>query len=652
MRLRKSSTGFATAGLICMVVGAMTLTLFGVGVVSRALDVYDGNVWLWSSANGSTQRANLDSGKVDMRFGLKDAKNHDIDVVQTDSHLLLHDRISGVITSVDLADLSSGASVTVPPGKSSTVAMWNNTVLLVNPTQGKIRRLDPGSLKAIGKPLTLEPNIIAGTFDSDGRYWVVSPATGKATPIIGTPLSVSPSTEVAKPDHRLKLTVLDHGAAVVDETAEQITTVDRGKPHTIRVPGLTSTAIAPRTTSSIIAITKPEARQVVLIDGDKVSTLNVPGMGPLGEATVFAGRVYVSDNNGQQVIGLSTAGTVTDQINTSGGNGPVTLEQREGALVINEPAGASSYVVDRNHAVKHIVKYTDAAAGPDKDAMASNGAKKLAPNPTSPVPHSKPGGSPKSPGLPSQPASGNQGPGKSTGAAPRQDLGPNTQNQPVRAPGAPELDNARAGDGRITLDYYAPNDTGGAKLTAIDIYCNDIRVIHDANPGNGKRNASFQAQNGTPCPLRGYAINSAGSSAAGIGGTVTPKANGPATAPQGPQKPSPTTAPTPSPSPTPKPPATNGAVPTGVNATIPSGKNVRVTWNPVNVPAGSKLDRYVIFQCDVNGILCVQLFSTTSTSYTVDETNAGKDGGRFGVASVIDGKQSARSQLSNAVTWN
>ncbi|MGH3426149.1 MAG: hypothetical protein ACRDQZ_01000, partial [Mycobacteriales bacterium] len=166
MRLRKNSTGFATAGLVCMVVGAMTLTLFGVGVVSHTLDVYDGNVWLWSSANGSTQRANLDSGKVDMRFGLKDAKNHDIDVTQTDSHLLLHDRTSGVITSVNLADLSSGASVAVPSGKSSTVAMWNDTVLLVNPTQGKIRRLDPGSLKTVGKPLMLEPNLIPGTFDS------------------------------------------------------------------------------------------------------------------------------------------------------------------------------------------------------------------------------------------------------------------------------------------------------------------------------------------------------------------------------------------------------------------------------------------------------------------------------------------------------
>ncbi len=635
-RLHKTSGGFATIGLVSTVIGAMALTLFGVGSMSRAIDVFDGNMWLWSAQSGSTQRVNIEAGTVDMRYGLKDAKNHDVNIVQTDTHLLLHDRTAGTVTSIDLSNLDEGARLAVQPGIDSSVAMWNDTVLLVDAPRGQIRRLDPQDLKAKGKTVQLTPGLVPGGFDSEGRYWIASPEDGAVSALVvekdSTKLRVEQKVAVAQPNHKLTLTALDKGAAVIDQTGDAVVLVNNNKAHTMRVPGLGSAIVATRTTSPIIAVTVPDSRQVVLIEDGEVRTIGVEGAGLLGEAVVFEGRVYVIDSSGA-VLALDTSGKLKRRIATSARDTSVTMEQREGALIINEPGGPSGYVVNKTHNVKKVTKYTGSGTGPD--TVASNVPKKRAPKPTDkttqspPATDSRPAPSPgdNKPGDNAQPAPETAKPSPQTPAPGRGDR--------PRAPGAPVLENVRGGDGRITLDYYPPNNTGGSGLTAIDIYCNNSRVIHDTNPGNGKQNASFRASNGVACTVQGYAINSAGSSAAAIGGTVTPV---PAT-------------PRPTPTPTPPPPATNDAVPTGVRASVASDGSIQVTWNAVTVPAGSRLESYKIYACTTDGATCFYTFTSSSgNSATFPRPEGGYGtGGRFRVTSVIDGKESARSAPSNAI---
>ncbi len=652
-RLRKNSAGFATIGLVSTVIGAMTLTLFGVGAVSRALDVYDGNAWFWSAASGSTQRVNLDAGNVDMSYGLKDAKGHDVVIVQSDTHLLLHDRTAGTVTSIALSSLDEGGSLTVQPGTSSSVAMWNDVVVLVDAPKGQIRRLDPESLEAKSNVLQLTPGLVAGGFDKTGHYWVASPTDGSVSAVVAednpSGLRVAQEISVTQSDHQLKLTSLDEGVAVIDHTSETVIVVNNGKARSVPVPGLDSAVVAAQTTGSIIAVTVPDSRQVVLIENGEVRTITVDGAGPLGEALVFAGRVYVIDSGGA-VLALSTSGELKRRIATSARSTPVTMEQREGALLINEPGGPSGYVVNKNHSVKKVTKYTGSGSGPDTDT-ASNAPKKKAPEPTfrpaqprpnSPQPPAPDSGEDPSDGelevpnpLPSQPA-------------PEPGPGPGNGDQ-RRAPGAPALENVQADDGRITLDYYPPNDIGGSELTAIDIYCNNSRVLHDTNPGNGKQNASFPAENGVACSVQGYAVNSEGSSAAAIGGTVTP---GPATPePEPTPTPTPTPAPTPTPTPTPTPPpVNNNAVPTGVTATIiDGGSALQVSWNAVSVPAGSQLDNYKVYICIGQSGSCFFVKSSTGTSVTFPRQGEG-DEGTARVTSVIDGQESAQSAPSNVFT--
>ncbi len=638
-RLRRTSAGFVTIGLICTVVSAMVLTLFGVRAIGGSLDIFDGNVWLSSSASGSTQRANVQSGKVDMRYTLKDASNHDLAIAQTDNNLLLHDRTTGIVTSVNLATLSSSASLSIPPGAGSSVAMWKNRVVLVDSAQGTVQRLNPDNLTSKGPPLHFTPGFVPGGFDNNGRYWLASTTEGAAISVIpdenSMQLRMDQKVSATKPNHQLKLTVLNQGAAVIDETDNAVIIIKDNQARRIAVPSLDSSIITARTTSSTIAITVPNSREIVLLDGDSVHGFTVDGTGPLGEAAVFAGQVYVTDSSATQVLELDVSGKVKNRIATADSGGAVSLEQREGALIINEPRGSAGYVVSKTHQITKITKYTDGGAGPEKDSVASNGPKQKAPTPATAPPE---GQADRPSNAPASSNASTDNPEKTTPPPSRASdpaKPPAPRDDKPRVPGPPVLRNARGGDAQITLDYYPPNDTGGAKIEAIDIYCNGSRVIHDVHPpGSGKRNASFPARNDVACTLQGYAINSAGSSAATLGGAITPK----------PIKPIP-------PPPPPPPPATNNSAPTGVRAALTGGQNVQITWNAVTVQAGSTLDNYVVFQCDENALVCVRLFSTKNTNYTINEKTANPKSGRFKVASVIDGKESAPSAPSNAVRW-
>ncbi|MGI8646669.1 MAG: hypothetical protein DLM55_05390 [Acidimicrobiales bacterium] len=374
-KLRRGAAGFATVVVVLVVVGTMALTLFGAGVVSRALDVYDGNVWLWSSTNGSAARVNTSSGRVDMRYALKDAQGHDVAVIQTDNRLLLHDRTSGTVTSIDLTSLDTTKSVTVPVGASTSVSIWHDVVILADGPAGELRRLDPNNLSSKGEPLRLSPGLVTGDFDTDGHYWVASPKQGVAQAVTAASGSMklrkNREATVADVNHNLQLSVLNHGAAIIDRTSGEVVVVgEDGNTRKVAAPDVRDGQVPARTAGSVIAIAVPKSRQVVLIEGGKVRTVTVPGSGELGQAAMFAGRLYVADDTAKQVLELTGSGPVSNRISTADSNGPVSIAQQEGSLLINEPRGDSGYVVNNHHEVKKFNK--QAGGGRHSNTIVAN----------------------------------------------------------------------------------------------------------------------------------------------------------------------------------------------------------------------------------------------------------------------------------------
>ncbi len=474
-KLRRGAAGFATVVVVLVVVGAMALTLFGAGVVSRALDVYDGNVWLWSSTNGSAARVNTSSGHVDMRYALKDAQGHDVAVIQTDSHLLLHDRTAGTVTSINLTSLGITKSVTVPAGASTSVSMWKNVVILADGPSGELRRLDPGNLSSKGEPLRLNPGLLTGEFDTDGRYWVASPKQGTAQAVTAESGSMrlrkNREATVAGVDHNLQLSVLDHGAAIIDRTSGEVVVVgEDGKTRKVAAPDVRDGQVPARTAGSVIAIAIPKSRQVVLIEGGKVRTAKVPGSGELGQAAMFAGRLYVADDAGKQVLELTDSDTVSNRISTADSNGPVSIAQQEGSLLINELHGDSGYVVNNHHEVKKFNKQTG-GGGPSKTVVASNEPKNNALKPATSLlsqgvgqttkpglltPPTRPGDSAAQPGAP--------GPGQQPAGPPAV---PPVQSSPVPTGVAAHIIN---GGRNIQVTWNAVQVPPGSKLDTYNVY--------------------------------------------------------------------------------------------------------------------------------------------------------------------------------------
>ncbi len=358
-RVPKKSTGLVVGlVLVAVVIATMGATLFGVDAAQRALRLTDGEVWVWSSQESQAQRVNVGSGQVDIHRAFTDAKNHQVILVQTDQHLLLHDLTDGKVTTVNLKTLDSTAQLKVSSGPKTNVAMWHDKVLLLDSVKGEIRRLDPTGLDSRGESLPVGADVRPAGFDGQGTYWLVAhgAAVGvRADGDRGTPHIVK-KTHIAAANHEFAVTALDSGMAVVDATSHTVTFVDRQDRHAVDVPGLDQPRVAARTYGEVIAISQPASRHVVLVAGGSVRSIAVPGEGKLGEAIVFSDRIYVTDIAAGQIIVLDLVGKPIQQLPVSGSAEPITFSQDEGRLIIDSAEGGTALFVDRDNHVTTVQK--------------------------------------------------------------------------------------------------------------------------------------------------------------------------------------------------------------------------------------------------------------------------------------------------------
>ncbi|PZS09716.1 MAG: hypothetical protein DLM55_05845 [Acidimicrobiales bacterium] len=358
-RVPKKSTSLVVGlVLVAVVIATMGATLFGVDAAQRALRLTDGEVWVWSPQESQAQRVNVGSGQVDIHRAFTDAKNHQVILVQTDQHLLLHDLTDGKVTTVNLKTLDSTAQLKVSSGPKTNVAMWHDKVLLLDSVKGEIRRLDPTGLDSRGESLPVGSDLRPAGFDGQGTYWLVAhgAAVGvRADGDRGTPHIVK-KTHIAAANHEFAVTALDSGMAVVDATSHTVTFVDRQDRHAVDVPGLDQPRVAARTYGGVIAISQPASRHVVLVEGGSVRSIAVPGEGKLGEAIVFSGRIYVTDIAAGQIIVLDLAGKPIQQLPVSGSAEPITFSQDEGRLIIDSAEAGTALFVDRGNHVTTVQK--------------------------------------------------------------------------------------------------------------------------------------------------------------------------------------------------------------------------------------------------------------------------------------------------------
>jgi hypothetical protein len=393
-------SGSVTAGTVALLLAGLSATVLGLGGADRALTGYDASAWLFSQHRGELGRVNGETGRVDTRVTVNGTRDHPVQVTQTDRYLLIRDLVTGQVRALDLATLQVAATMDTPPGLGVKLAIYGPSALLIDTVGGVLRQLDPLTLQQIGPPVAFSPGLRGGEFDSAGTLWLAEP--GQGTAIAVTP-AAHPGAEpavvtraVAPPSHDLQVSTLDHGAAVLDETAARLVSIVDGQQHATAVPGLTAPAmLPPRTSGDTVAVTVPSQRRVLAVRGGAVRAFAVPGAGALDPAVPFAGWFYCPDPGAGRVYVLDGGGKPVQSIPTADPGTPVQLEVRANHLFINQPQEPTAFVVDDAHSVKDVPKYPDGVPGaPPPPVPSPSGST----GPTPPGPNNPPPGPPGPPG--------------------------------------------------------------------------------------------------------------------------------------------------------------------------------------------------------------------------------------------------------------
>jgi hypothetical protein len=134
-----------TLATVVTLVLATGLTVLGLGGADIAVANFDASSWLWSSDHGELDRVNGVTARVDTRTKIKDSRNHDIQVEQTDKYLILRDLNTGQISALDLTTLQISAVMPTTPGLGVSVALHGDSAFVIDSVHGQVRQLDPAA---------------------------------------------------------------------------------------------------------------------------------------------------------------------------------------------------------------------------------------------------------------------------------------------------------------------------------------------------------------------------------------------------------------------------------------------------------------------------------------------------------------------------
>ncbi len=373
LRPRSRGVVITLATVVALVVG-VGMTVLGLGAAETAVANFDSSSWLWSSSRSEVDRVNGVTAKVDTRTRIKDAQNHEIQVSQTDRYLLLRDLDTGQVSALDLTTLQVSAVMPTTAGLGVSVALHGESAFVVDSVQGQIRQLDPRTLAPAGDAITLPSGITSGVFDGKGVLWVGVPTEGTTVAIAPGAAGASPrvlrTVTLTTPGHDLDLSAMDNGVAVLDNTGAALMVVKGDKVEATAVPIDKPAQLPDRVTGGTIPVTIVEDRRVIVVTGGggkdfTVKDFTVPGFGPLSPAVAFSGRVYCADSAANAVFEFDEAGSLISQIKMAASGGPLELDVRESRLFINAPDGSTARVVDEEHNVREVDKYSDGVLGGD-----------------------------------------------------------------------------------------------------------------------------------------------------------------------------------------------------------------------------------------------------------------------------------------------
>ncbi|WP_155830179.1 fibronectin type III domain-containing protein [Glycomyces tenuis] len=368
-------------GLPVVLVGALVATLLGTGAFSRENQGEDASMWLWTTPIGEIARVNGLTAATDARFEVEDAAGNAVQIEQTDTHLLLRNVATGQVSAIDLATLALTGSAETVPGEGVRVALHDDGAFIIDQTQGLVSQVDPVTLAQVGEALSFPAGLTGGAFDSDGKLWVGVPREGTIVQI--EPRDVGAKTVatevVAEPRQELALTVLGDGVAVLNSTAQKMTTLrSDGNMHETEVELLGPTETADTSPGTVAAVTVTDPPSVITVDDDNARHFDIAAGSSqlLGASLEFHERVYVPDGAAGVVWVYDLSGNEIDQIEIDAGGGPIELYHTGDTLFANAVNTNNAVVISSDGEARLAPKDRDDILGgnaPPEDDGESSG---------------------------------------------------------------------------------------------------------------------------------------------------------------------------------------------------------------------------------------------------------------------------------------
>jgi hypothetical protein len=355
-------------GLPILLVGSLVATLLGTGAFSRSGQSEDASLWLWTTPTGEIARVNGLTAATDARFEVTDAAGNTVQIEQTDRHLLLREIASGNVSAIDLTTLAITGTAETTPGDGVRVALHEDGAFIVDRLQGKVIQVDPVDLSPVGDPLSFPAGLTGGVFDRGGNLWLGVPREGTLVEIRPgeTGARTVESRAIAEPRQQLSLTVLGDGVAVLNSTAQKMTTLrSNGALHETAVELLGPTQTAESSPGTVAAVTVTDPPSILTVDDATARMFMIAADSSplLGAAMEFHERVYVPDGTSGLVWVYALDGTELDQIAIDSGKGPIELYHAGEVLFANAANTNSAVVVAADGTARQAEKDRDDILG-------------------------------------------------------------------------------------------------------------------------------------------------------------------------------------------------------------------------------------------------------------------------------------------------
>ncbi|QIM21641.1 hypothetical protein G7075_11735 [Phycicoccus sp. HDW14] len=491
LRRRTGDRGSAEIGVALVAAAVVAGSLVGTGVARTAVEVTDGVTWLADSPTGQVVEINPATLEP-QSAALVGLPGQQLVLSQDRGRLVVANRATGALTSIDLATLLASGRRDATPGEAVTVLLDHGRAFLVDRGVGLVASIDPVTLATRGRVWLAPKGLRDATIDGKGSLWVAS-GDDALTRLTWSDASLTFTSEethaLARIGTTVRLVAHERGVTAVGPGTGAIVQVGTGHDLVSAAPQMRG-VIAPAQSSSstLVPVSVPGRDVVVLVrDGSRVSEVQTGALGcpSPGAPVELHGVVYVPCPTAGRVIRLGGDGSKAGPDILTGKGAP-ELVVDDGTLLVNVPGSTKGVRVSADGTTTSFVRFDETIKPADvdrdpakEDKAAQEKARKDREGDRNRPHKDPPRYDPGSGGLPTSTPGGPRPTHTSTRTTTPSSSGSGSEDPPsapTPAPRAPVITEARAtgsGSASVTWTQPGPDATsydvlvGGAVVTTV-----------------------------------------------------------------------------------------------------------------------------------------------------------------------------------------